>query len=245
MEPRIILDVVTIGAVLAVLFTATLVHASLGFGTALVSMPLLVILLGLQVATPLVGLAAAVTVTVVLGREWRNMDVRSAWQLIVASLVGIPIGLLLLRAAPEYLVKTILGLTLVGYGIYNLGKPELPKIRPGRWVYLFGFAAGVLGGAYNTNGPPIVLYGALRKWSVQEFRATVQGYFFPTAVLICGGHAAAGLWSAEVFKLFAFALPVVLLGNIVGIRLGRRIPAELFTRVLHAALVALGLLMFV
>ena len=43
MEPRIILDAVTIGAVLAVLFTATLVHASLGFGTALVSMPLLVI----------------------------------------------------------------------------------------------------------------------------------------------------------------------------------------------------------
>ncbi|MCZ6665798.1 MAG: sulfite exporter TauE/SafE family protein, partial [Gammaproteobacteria bacterium] len=116
----------TISAVLAVLFTATLVHASLGFGTALVSMPLLVILLGFQVATPLVGLAATVTVMVVLGREWRNMDVRSAWQLIAASLIGIPIGLILLRAAPEYLVKTILGVTLVGYGIYNLAKPELP-----------------------------------------------------------------------------------------------------------------------
>jgi uncharacterized protein len=231
--------------VLTILFIATLVHASLGFGTALVAMPLLVLVLGLYTATPLVALVVVITISVLLIREWRHMEVRSAWQLLAASVFGIPIGLLLLRAAPDYLVKSILGVVLIAYSVYNLTRPRLPKISRGPLVYVFGFLAGVLGGAYNTNGPPVVLYGALSRWSPAQFRATVQGYFLPTAVLVCAGHAAAGLWSTEVFKLFAFAVPVVLIGNLAGIRLARRIPAERFTQILYAVLIALGALMFV
>ena len=49
----------------------------------------------------------------------------------------------------------------------------------------FGFFAGILGGAYNTNGPPVVIYGSLRKWSPATFRATLQGYFFMAAFFCC------------------------------------------------------------
>ena len=230
---------------LTILFVATLVHASLGFGTALVAMPLLVLVLGLYTATPLVALVVLITITVLIFREWRHMDIRSAWQLLVASLFGIPIGLLLLRAAPAYLVKSILGVTLIAYSLYNLTRPRLPTISGGPLVYVFGFVAGVLGGAYNTNGPPVVLYGALSRWSPEQFRATVQGYFLPSALMVCAGHAAAGLWSSEVFKLAALAAPVVLIANFIGIWLARRIPAERFTHLLYVVLTALGALMFV
>ena len=230
---------------LSILFVATLVHASLGFGTALVAMPLLVLVLGLYTATPLVALVVLITITVLLFREWRHMDIRSAWQLLVASVFGIPIGLLLLRVAPAYLVKSILGVILIGFSVYNLTRPRLPVISRGPLVYVFGFVAGILGGAYNTNGPPVVLYGALSRWSPEQFRATVQGYFLPSAVMVCVGHAAAGLWSSEVFKLAALAAPVVLIGNLIGVWLARRIPAERFTQILYVVLTALGALMFV
>jgi hypothetical protein len=47
-------------------------------------------------------------------------------------------------------------------------------------------SAGVLGGAYGMNGPPLVIYGSLRGSSPQHFRATLQGYFFRRASRVSG-----------------------------------------------------------
>ena len=55
-----------------------------------------------------------------------------------------------------------------------------------------GFCAGVLGGAYGMNGPPLVIYGAMRRWSAQHFRATLQGYFLPASIIGMGGYWLAG-----------------------------------------------------
>ena len=228
-----------------VLFMATLMHAALGFGTALVAMPLLVLVLGLETAVPLVALSGLTTIAVLLLRGWRHIDVRAAARLLLGSTIGIPIGLVLLRTAPEFLVKSFLGVTLIAYGLYNLKRPVLPTLEAGPSAYAFGFIAGILGGAYNTNGPPLVIYGALRRWPAEQFRATLQGYFLPTAMLICIAHAAAGLWSVEVFTLFGFALPLVLAAIPLGLWLGRRIPAERFTKGLYAVLVVLGALLLV
>ena len=47
---------------LAVLFVASLTHATFGFGTASMAMPLLVLTLGFQAATALVGLVMLTTI---------------------------------------------------------------------------------------------------------------------------------------------------------------------------------------
>ncbi len=228
---------------LGILFLATLIHASVGFGTALVAMPLLTMVLGLPTATPLVALVMLTTIAALLWGTRQHVDLRAAWQLVLSSAVGIPVGLLLVRFAPDRGVEALLGIVLIAFSVYNLTRPSLPTIRSGAWVVPFGLAAGVLGGAYNTNGPPVVLYGALRHWPADRFRATLQGYFLPTAVLICSGHAMAGLWSLRVFQLYAVALPVVFLALLVGVQLGHRIPAHRFGRILYAALILLGALL--
>jgi uncharacterized membrane protein YfcA len=230
---------------LAILFVAALAHAVFGFGTALVAMPLLVLVLGLELATPLVALAMLVSVGVILRRDWRAIEMRAVWRLLLGSALGIPAGLLLLESAPPAAVRGILGAILIAYSLFNLLRPELPKLEREWPVYVFGFVAGLLGGAYNTNGPPLVLYGALRRWPPERFRATLQSYFLPAALLICSSHAASGLWSERVFVLFVLALPGLVLANLLGPALARRIPLAAFTRVLYAVLALLGALMFV
>ena len=111
-------------------------------------------------------------------------------------------------------------------------------------IYAFGFVAGLLGGAYNTNAPPIVLYGALCRWTPERFRATLQAYFLPAAILVVGGHAVAGLWTRDVFVLYVFTLPFVAVGVVLGRAVQRRIVAESFTRLLYVVLVVCGTLLF-
>ncbi len=38
------------------------------------------------------------------------------------------------------------------------------------------------------NGPPLVVYGGMRRWSPQHFRATLQGYFLPASVIGMAGY---------------------------------------------------------
>lgn len=226
---------------LSIFFVATVVHASLGFGTALVAMPLLVLLIDVQTATPLVAFAMLTTTLILLWGNWRNIDVRAVKQLLLSSVLGIPTGIVMMTGVPATIVKSTLGWVLVAFSLYSLLQPHLTTITHPAWAYIFGFFGGVLGGAYNTNGPPLVLYGALRRWPPQRFRATLQGYFVPASVLIWAGHGLSGLWTQQVIQLYLCVLPVILLAIPLGTKLHNRIPAERFERLLYMLLIGLGM----
>jgi len=231
--------------ILTIIFVTSLIRATIGFGNALIAMPLLVLLTDIEIATPLVGYSSVLAAAYIFFRERQNVDMRASWQLILASCVGIPIGLFLLRQTPEAIVHAILGILLIVFGSYKLTEPQLPTLQWDGYAYFAGFVAGILGGAYNTNGPPIIIYGSLREWSPEQFRATLQGYFLPASMLIFISQGIAGLWTSEVLRLFAFSLPPIILATLLGEKLYRRIPRHLFERVIHVALVVMGVLLVV
>lgn len=230
----------TIALAAIILFASTFVRSALGFGDALVAMPLLALAVGVRTATPVVAFAASTIAVVILFRHWRRVDVSATWRLVVSSLLGIPFGLLLLKAAPEAYVKIALGVLLIAYGLYSLLAPRLPELKNDWTAYVFGFVAGVLGGAYNTNGPPVVVYAALKRWPPRDFRATLQGCFLLTGLMILIGHGLAGLWTPEVLRLYLFSLPAILLAIFLGARVNRRATQETFSRAVYLFLVVMG-----
>jgi hypothetical protein len=234
----------TVIIVLSILFMTTLLRSSLGFGDALVAMPLLSLLIGIEMAVPLVGLLGSTISFVIFFNNRQQVQFRTAARLIVASFVGIPIGVLVLRTVPEAVVLAILGVVLVAYGLYGLIQPRLPMV--GEWTaYPFGFVAGVLGGAYNTNGPPIVIYGTLRRWEPQPFRVTLQTYFVPTGSMILISHALGGLWTRDVLLLYVLVLPLAAVAIWLGGQVNRHLPRQTFRRIIYLFLVVIGVVMVV
>jgi hypothetical protein len=198
--------------------------------------------IGLQTATPLVALIGTVISSVILAAQWRQLDLQTALPLIISTLIGIPVGLVVLKFAPEHIAQAILGVLLIAYGAYGLLGLKLPVVTTDRFASLFGFVAGVLGGAYNTNGPPIVVYGTLRRWQPEQFRLTLQGYFFFTNFLILAGHAISGLWTTKVWSLFLTSLPAVGLSVWLGSIVNQHIKSELFAKAIFGVLLVVGLL---
>lgn len=230
--------------VVAILFVASLTRSTFGFGDALVAMPLLALLIGVKSATPLVALIGLSNAILILVDSWNKLDFKAASKLLIGGIFGIPIGMYALIYAPESIIKGILGLLLIGFSVYNLAKPRLSPIQNDRWAYPFGFFAGMLGGAYNTNGPLAVVYGTLRCWPPANFRATMQGFLLPANFLITIGHGLNGLWTLQLGKFYLFSLPAVFAASYVGSLLNRKFEAERFTRMLFIILFFLGLLMF-
>jgi uncharacterized membrane protein YfcA len=227
--------------VLGVVFFSSFIRSAFGFGDAVVAMPLLVLFLDLKTATPLVALVAFTIASTILLRNWRRVRLKSALGLIGSSLVGIPLGLLCLKGAHEEIMKGVLGAVILAFALFRLSSQRIPRLMTDRWAFLFGFVAGILGGAYNTNGPPVVIYGSLRMWPPPDFRATLQGYFLLTGIFILCGHFSAGLWTADVLKLFFCCLPVVLSAVLLGALANRRLPVGRFDRAVHILLVILSL----
>ena len=231
--------------VVVILFFATLINSAIGFGYALIAMPLLTLFISPRVAAPLMALVGFGIGVIIIGGNWRSIDLKSIWRLILAAAIGIPFGLLILTNAPETLVKNILGVLIIIFGLYSVTRPSLPHVKQQNWSYPFGFISGFFSGAYSIGGPPIVLYGGLRRWTPAQFRATAQGYFAALGLIVMVGHGLAGLWTPQVMWLFAACLPGVIIATLLGGKLNQRLPAEQFTKLLYVALIGLGVLLLV
>jgi uncharacterized protein len=224
------------------MFVATLIRSTFGFGEALIAVPLLALCTPVTIAAPLAVLMSVVVAGAIVAKEWRQVDVRSASGLVVASLFGIPCGVWLLAKANDHLVKAALGAVIVVFSIWSLTsgrRRHLPHDHRG-WLVTCGFLAGVLGGAYGMNGPPLVVYGSMRRWPPQRFRASLQGYFLPASLVGMFGYWAAGLWTPRVNYYFAIALPAVLLAIPIGRAIAARLDPRRFALVVHAGLLASG-----
>lgn len=196
--------------VLAIVFLATVIRSAFGFGEALVAVPLLALVIPVNVAVPVVVLILITVAGIVIAQDWRHVDFRSAGRLFVPTLFGIPLGLLLLMFVSGAIVKAILAVVIIIFSAYSLIGRRKMTLKDDRFAWVFGFSAGILGGAYGMNGPPLVIYGASRRWSPQHFRATLQGYFFPASI---GGYWLAGLWTPTVTYLYLLALPVIIIAT--------------------------------
>jgi hypothetical protein len=90
------------------------------------------------------------------------------------------------------------------------------------------------------NGPPLVVYGALRRWSPEHFRATLQGYFLPASLAGLGGYALAGLLTADVGRSYLLSLAPALLAIFLGRAVNRRLKAGSFLVAVHVGLIGVG-----
>jgi uncharacterized membrane protein YfcA len=153
------------------------------------------------------------------------------------------VGIWLLTHVDESVVKQVLGLILIAYGLYTLVHPTVSRTPSQRWAYAAGFMAGCLGGAYNTSGPPVILYGSSRRWPRDKFRAVLQTFFAVNAAMVVASHLLAHHVTPTILILFATSIPAILLGILVGSRADQRIDAARFRTVVKVMILLLGLLL--
>jgi uncharacterized membrane protein YfcA len=229
--------------VILIVFLAVFTQSLSGFGSALVAMALLPGLIGIGVATPLVAAMAMTVEGCLLLRYRAALNLRAVWRLVIASLAGIPVGMLILKRFDENAALTLLGVIMAAYALYGLFKLKPPELSHPAWGFAFGLLAGMLGGAYNTSGPPVVVYGNSRRWLPAEFKSNLQGFFFINSVLVVSGHALSQNFTQAVIQNYLTALPALALGILAGISLDRRVNPDSFRKIVLFLLLAMGLRM--
>jgi len=228
--------------VVTVVFVATLIRSVFGFGEALVAVPLLALRLPVNVAAPLAVLVSITVAAVIVVQDWHKIHLRSTGWLVLATLFGIPIGLLLLTHGNQRMVKAALALIIVAFSMFALVGRKPPELHSDSRIWLLGcgFLAGVLGGAYGMNGPPLAVYGGMRRWTAQHFRATLQAYFLPASLIGMAGYGMAGLWVREVTRYYLLSLPLTLPAILIGRVVNHQLRGDKFLKYVHVGLLLTG-----
>jgi uncharacterized membrane protein YfcA len=224
-----------------VVFLAVFTQSLSGFGSALVAMSLLPAIVGIRVATPLVALVGFTLEIVLIVRYRQSLDVRAIWRIVLAALIGIPLGVYFLSNVDEKLSLALLGVVLTGYAMYALLGLKMPSLDRPVWAYLAGLFGGLLGGAYNTSGPPVIVYADCNHWPPDAFKSNLQGYFIISSVIVVASHAMSGNFTSQVWNLFWWTIPFIAIGLVAGLSLDHRLNPLLFRRLVLVLLVAMGI----
>jgi hypothetical protein len=233
--------------VLLVVFFATVIRSAFGFGEALIAVPLLALIIPVGIAAPVAVLLSITIAAVVVVQDWRKIHVRSTGWLLLPTFVGIPLGVALLTSAHQHAIKIALAIVILAFSGYSVLGRKPPELRSDNhaWLLGCGFVAGVLGGAYGMNGPPLVVYGAMRRWSPQHFRATLQGYFLPASIFAMAGYWFAGLWVPAVTHFYLISLPAALPAIFVGRFVNHRLRGDSFLVYVYIGLICVGALLLI
>ncbi len=229
--------------VAATIAMGALVQGVTGFGSALVAMPLLLLLMKPRVAVPLVILNGLLITGFLSMRMRHHLDWSRIGPLFLGSIPGVLAGALFLKEAPAWIIKLLLGVILVGYSLYCL-VGRMPRMKLGSgWGYVAGFLTGAIGAAFSAGGPPVIVYTTLTGWSKDAIKATLSGFFFINGVLIAVAHISTGLTTWRVLSFLPFTLPATLAAVALGSLFYGRLHQKSYLNTIYLLLLAMGVMM--
>lgn len=212
-----------------------------GFGSALVSMPLLALMLPLQMVVPLMLLLDFVGMLANGVRLRREVDRSELRALIGPLLAGVGLGVTFLVVLPGRALLAALGLFILGYGLYSL-RPRPAREPVSRvWALPAGFFGGLIGGMFGTGGAVFAMYCTARIPDIARMRGTLSAVFVVSTgtrlvLLLLSGL----LLQRDAWLGFVALVPMVFAGLSLGHHLHGRLSPLQVARVISLMLVASG-----
>ena len=223
-----------------VIFTAYFVRGITGFGSALVAVPLLVLVLPITLVVPTIVLLDYLASMGHGIRHFHHIQWRDLLPMLPFTLFGIVTALYLLKAVQPGLLTDALGLFIIAYALYSL--LPLPPLHGSRlWAVPLGTLTGLIGTVFGTGGPFTVIYLGLRNLDKAAFRGTVATFFAIDGAMRLIGFTASGFYGEENLHLFLTALPIMGLGLYAGGHIHTHLSRQAFVRLVAVVLIGSGI----
>jgi uncharacterized membrane protein YfcA len=200
---------------LAVVFVGTVVQGTLGFGLALLVVPVAAVVAPEALPAAVIVLVLPLSFWLAF-RERRSVDLSGLLYLIGGRLVGTALGVALLVAVPiAYLSVLFGGLVVVAAVASAVSGPGLAVNRATQSVG--GVASGIMGTAAGIGGPPLALVYQSRPGA--EIRGTLAVVFAVGGAISLLALVPAGRVTGGHVTLALVLLPALVLGLLVAARL--------------------------
>lgn len=235
-----------VAAAAAIVAAASALQATIGFGLALLAIPLLH-LSGFAPPEAIAVSSTAMLVQMANGvvrlRAWVRPQ-ELLWPLAVV-LAALAIGVLALRAVvavrPDLARQAAGAVVLIALLALALRRPPPRQRVAAPWTALAMGASGLLAGSTGMGGVPLALWTYAHRWPPERIRATIWAIALPaTAMLLALLAVTFGAGVVRALALAALLSPCALAGSNAGLALARRLSVARLRAAAFAALAVLG-----
>ena len=217
--------------IFSVFLLSSFLQTVTGFGYAIITAPLLALVLGAKETVMLVMLTALI-ICIFLIRATRNQgSYKAILPLLTASVIGAIPGAYVMTIISNDGLKLFIGLLLLVVTIALWKSYSLPVKHSRSVESLIGFVSGFLTTTTGITGPPVVLYylNSNAEENKTEFRANLARFFLPINIASIFFSYIAGTLNMEDLWLHTLlAIPALCMGFILG--------EKMFTRISVSAL---------
>lgn len=220
--------------VFIVLVISSFLQTATGFGYAIITAPLLALVLGPKETVMLTMLTGLIIRLFMMKAAKHDGSFKAILPLIAASIVGAIPGAYVMTMISNDGLKIFIGLVLLIAAAALWKNYQLPIKRHRLAEAIVGAGSGFLATTTSINGPPVVLYylnsGAEENKNV--FRGNLTRYFLLINIAsIVISYFAGTLKIRELWLQTLLAVPALYIGFYLGEKYFRRIDAERFRKV--------------
>ncbi|MBU1276350.1 MAG: sulfite exporter TauE/SafE family protein [Proteobacteria bacterium] len=219
-----------------------------GFGFALVSVPLLALLLPIKDA---VALQFPYCLALFLYQAW-HYRAHFSWgpmrPLVLGTALGLAIGTFMLYNLPEAALKRALAGFIAAVVLFNAlpaGKAFVARHAQSPWWGRFcGFVSGSFFGAYTIGGPPAALYIMSVSDDALKAKSFLASFFSIQFILMAFVYGAGGMFSWEGLRGSLIYSPAVIAGSALGFWAFAKASNRLYRQVVSLMLMATAIVLW-
>ena len=236
------IDIITIITAFVVIFCAGLIQGATSFGFSLFALPILAVFMPLKIIVPMLVIYSIIMNSIILYKIREHVKIKRILMLIIAAVIATPIGANMLINMNERVLQLIVGV-IVAISALSFYFGYKIKISNEKIAYIpVGFLSGLLNGSVSLSGPPVILFLTNQGVEKQVFRATLTAYFWILNIMTTITFIYKRLISAETLQFTLYLLPALVIGVLIGIKLGNKVKEETFKKLTTVLLVCMGFL---
>jgi uncharacterized protein len=238
---------ISLGGIIVVLLTsvtAYFIKGLVGFGPSLLIVPVLSIFFGFKTAVVIATLADMTSSGLIYFKERKKVKFKQIGIIIAGLFIGTVFGVRLFNLVSVDLLKRVFGFFLIVIVLKNIifkNKKEKIQTFNKSKAFLVGIFGGILGGLFNTNGPPIVMYLDKVTENKKNMRSNLSAVFFINAIWRAILYMRAGnldLFAVHIYSICVF--PGLILGLYLGDLALRKMSNTNLKKVMEITLLVIG-----
>ena len=241
-DPSIYLLILLLGA-----FPAAFIQGAMGFGSGLVLNAFWLHILDPAHAIPLNIITCLLISGAPMYKLRKTLDFSKLRPFIIFGIIGIPLGMLLLKLTDPKIFKVSIGVFLVFYALIMLiSKNFSIKVNTRKSIDSFiGLISGFMGGFAALGGLLPTIWVGLQKLPKNTQRGTYEPFIFITSIMAVISFAIAGLYTLQMAYDLLKILPALILGSWLGVKIYHVLNGEVFRRTILGLILTAGLVLLI
>jgi uncharacterized membrane protein YfcA len=235
-------DIVQTLSIFVGIFAAGMISGTTGMAFPLIAGPIFLLICAPLKAVALTAMCSLTGQFFSIALLRRSIDYEIRLPLIVAGLMGVPIGTALLNCCDHHIVRVALGGLIVISALWGLLQKSSPTPLPSSHLsqVLVGLSGGLTGGLVGASSVVPAIWYAVRGLSKQQQRAVTQPYIMGMQMASLLSLLCFGAFDGMLARQYAYCLLPLLAGVGIGVICFHAISSSTTTRLVMSTVALSG-----